>query len=149
MRSLKMGPALFVLLFATTAVDAAPFDVSSRQTIDLPPNVVQALRGEMVELLGNLQRVQSLSAEGKFIEAADLVDKTMGSNAMSNFTAAIRPDMFMPPAMRTLAQDLHRSASEWAVALRSFDRRQADSALANVIGSCSACHQGFQLRRTP
>lgn len=147
-------PVVAVLLAAAVAnpmraAAAGPFDISTRQTVDMPANVVQVLRGEMIDLLGNLQRAQTLSGEGKYFAAADLVDKTLGQSAMGRFGAGVRPSMFMPSAMQTLEQDLHRSATDWSRALRSSDRKQADTALAKLIGQCLGCHQSFQIRRMP
>ena len=150
---MRANKAIYVLttLLVSTALNcaAAPFDSSARQVVDMPLSAVQVLRGEMIDMLGNLQRAQALSAEGKFLDAADLVEKTMGQSAMGNHGAGIRPGMFMPPGMRALAQGLHRNASEWANALRTSDRRRAENALATVIGNCSGCHQSFQVRQLP
>lgn len=128
---------------------AAPFDITPRQVVEMPPEAMVVLRGEMVDMLSNLQKVQALSADGKHHEAADLVDRTMGITAMGNHATGVRPGMFMPPAMRALAQGLHRSASDWAAALRTGDRRRTEDALATVLGTCTGCHTSFQLRRQP
>ena len=150
MRAAKTVCAVTAVLLGTALSCAAePFDSSARQMVDMPPNAVQVLRGEMIDMLGNLQRAQALSAEGKFFDAADLVEKTMGQSAMGNHGAGIRPGMFMPPGMRALAQGMHRNASEWANALRTGDRRRAENALATLIGNCSGCHQSFQIRQLP
>lgn len=143
----KMALLLTSLLVSGTLAAAESFDITARQTVDMPANVVQVLRGEMVNLLRNLQMAQSLSAEGKYFEAADHVEKTMGISAMGGHAGGVRPGMHMPAEMRTLAQGLHRSASEWSQVLRGGDRKQAETAAARVIGNCVACHTSFQIRR--
>ena len=143
-----LRPLWLALPLVLAAGGAASFDIAPRKVIDMPPNVVVELRGEMVDLLDTLQRAQSLSGAGKYLEAADLVETTMGQQgAMRRHARGIVPAMFMPPEMRDLAQGMHRSASDWAVALRAGDRMRAESALGRVLGACSACHQGYQVRR--
>jgi len=146
MKRTLVGVGLCSLIAGTLA---APFDITPRQVVEMPAEVVVALRGEMVDLLTTLQRAQALSADGKHHEAADLVDRTMGIAAMGSHGAGVRPGAFMPPAMRSLAQGLHRSSSDWAAALRTGDRRRAEDALGTVLGTCTGCHTSFQLRRQP
>lgn len=143
-----LRPFWLALPLVLAAGGAVAFDIAPRQVVDMPPNVVAELRGEMVDFLDALQRAQSLSGAGKYFEAADLVDSTMGrSAAMKRFARGIQPSMFMPPEMRDLAQGLDRSANEWSLALRGGDRARAEAALARVLGTCSSCHQSFQVRR--
>jgi hypothetical protein len=143
-----LRPRWLALPLVLAAGGAAGFDIGPRQVVDMPPNVVVQLRGEMVDLLDTLQRAQSLSGANKYLEAADLVDSTMGRPAvMRRYARGIQPSMFMPPEMRDLSQALDRSANDWALALRGGDRARAETALARVLGTCSGCHQGFQVRR--
>lgn len=132
---------------AAPAPAAEPFDVSQRPPIDMPPHAVTALRGEMVDLLGAMRQIFTLSGEGKNVAAADLAERLMGRTAMAQHGGKVRPGMFMPPQMRAMAQMLHQNASDWSFALRTGDRLRADAAFAQVLGSCAGCHQSFQLRR--
>ena len=147
MKRYLAGLSLWALSLSSSL--AQPFDITPRQVVDMPANAATALRGEMVDMLGNLGKAQSLSAEGKYFEAAEHIEKTMGLSAMGNHGAGVRPGMFMPSGMRVMAQGLHKSASDWANAVRTLDRKQADAALTTVLGTCAVCHQSFQLRRLP
>ena len=151
MRHFVRSSLRFVHLIAASALSfsafaAEPFDISKRAMVDMPPQVGPVLRGEMVDLLGAARQVFALSADGKYIEAADLAEKLMGRSAMGQHAGNIRPGMFMPPEMRAMAQLMHQNSSDWAFALRTGDRQRADAAFAQVLGTCAGCHQSFQLR---
>lgn len=147
-KSLFRNSLLIALIgLSSSALMAEPFDVSKRSPIDMPPPVATALRGEMVDLLGAMRQVFALSGEGKNAEAADLAEKLLGRTAMGSHAGNVRPGMFMPPEMRAIAQMLHQNASDWSFALRIGDRQRADAAFAQVLGTCTGCHQSFQLRR--
>jgi hypothetical protein len=145
-RKLACSVALPALLVAGPAAAAEIFDIGKRQVVDMPPNVPPVLRGEMVTFLGVLRDVQSLSAQGKFAEAGDLVERQMGRSAMGQHAGGVRPGMFMPPAMHAIARSLHQLSSDWAVALKSGDRAKSDAAMAQVFGACAGCHQAFQIK---
>lgn len=145
-RKLACSLALPALLVAGTAAAAEIFDIGKRQVVDMPPNVPPVLRGEMVTFLGVLRDVQALSAQGKLAEAGDLVERQMGRSSMGQHAGGVRPGMFMPPAMHTMARSLHAVSSEWADALKGGDRAKADAASAQVLGTCAGCHQLFQIR---
>ena len=136
-----------ILSLSLPVFAAEPFDVRQRPAIDMPPPAGLVLRGEMVDLLGTMRQVFALTSEGKYNEAADLAERLMGRTAMGSHGGNFRPGMFMPPEMRALAQLLHQNASDWSLALRTGDRQRADTAFAQVLGTCAGCHQSFQLRR--
>lgn len=124
--------------------------LEGRVTIDMPPPVVATLRGEMVDMLISLQRVMGLMAENRFMEAGDVAENHLGRTAMMQHQTrgAMMPGMFMPQDMRHHAGELHRLGSELALALRmGNDRRRMDVALAQLLSTCTACHQTFQIRR--
>ena len=126
---------------------AAPaFDPTQRKMVDMPPNVPPVLRGEMVGFLGTLRQAVALSSEGKYGEAADLVEKEMGFSAMGRHAGGVRPGMFMPPEMHSMARFLHKASTDWSQALRTGDRAKADAAFAQVLGNCAGCHLSFQIR---
>lgn len=145
-RFLAAALLAFSCKLSTPAIAVDVFDVGARQAVDLPPQVAPVLRGEMVGLLGALREVFVLSADGRHLEAGELAERRIGLSAMGQHAGNVRPGQFMPPAMRALAQGLHRSGSEWAVALRTGDRARADAAFAGLLGTCQACHQEFRLK---
>jgi hypothetical protein len=143
-------PSLVIAIAAgiatPVAVAADPIDTTQRKNVDMPPNVPPVLRGEMVGFLGTMQQAVMLSSEGKFVEASDLVENEMGFSAMGRHAGGVRPGMFMPPEMHSMARFMHKASTGWSQALRIGDRARADAAFAQVLGTCAGCHATFQLR---
>lgn len=146
-RSAALLPFFCMLAYSVQAAEL--FDVSKRRTIDMPAPAVAALRGEMVSVVTGMQQVFVLSAEGKYAEAADLAENSIGQTAMTQHMATIRPGMFFSPEMRVIAQAMHQRGSDWSFALRTGDRKRADTAYAGLLGTCTACHQNFQAKALP
>ena len=90
--------------------------------------------------LGN----KSLSAEGCKEENAN-------KPAMSKLPASIHEmAKFMPPDMRKMGQNMHNSASDFAVEARKAsstgDVKAVLAALSRVTQSCNACHSSYRVR---
>jgi hypothetical protein len=149
-RSLHRVLPLVIVVAAGLSAAAAPaveaIDPTQRKMVDMPPNVPPVLRGEMVGFLGTMRQAVTLSSERKYAEAADLVEKEMGHSAMGRHAGGVRPGMFMPPEMHSMARFLHQASSDWSQALRTGDRAKSDATFAQVLGTCAGCHLNFQLR---
>lgn len=145
-RALSLAIVIAAGFAAAGAPAAEPIDTTQRKMVDMPPNVPPVLRGEMVGFLGTMRQAIALSSEGKYADASDLVEKEMGYSAMGRHAGGVRPGMFMPPEMHSMARFLHKASSEWATALRTGDRAKSDAAFAQVLGTCAGCHMSFQLR---
>ncbi len=119
----------------------------ARQFVDMPPAARTELRAEMLDFQTALYQIVDALAVGKFADAADTAETTIGVSAMGRHRTApmnARPGMYMPNDMHMIARNMHVAGSELARTARSGDLARALGALQPVMGACVACHRSYR-----
>ncbi len=83
-------------------------------------------------------QVQGMLAEGQLQEAADLVEPTMGRTERGS-QQGIKgggPGLYMPVPMRSLAWNMHETASEFAETASKGGVKESYKALQKLQSSC-------------
>ncbi|HMM47651.1 MAG TPA: hypothetical protein PKC12_06695 [Thiobacillaceae bacterium] len=135
------------LLAASVALPVAAND--QRQLAPLPEPAQQTLRQEMLDNLIALNEIVALLAEDKLPAAGEIAETRLGRSAMGKNAALpveARPGPQMPRAMHAVAIDGHLAASAFAEAATAGDRPLAMRRLADVTGTCVACHAAYRIR---
>ena len=124
---------------------AAPAD--TRTAVAFPPPMKAETLANMRDHLLALQEIQQALAAGRFDEAAGIAEKRLGMSSLQRH-GAHDVGRFMPEGMREAGTQMHRSASRFAAAATdaavSNDVKPALAALAQVTGSCVACHAAYR-----
>ncbi len=113
--------------------------------VEMPAKTQQIVRHGMLNNLSTLTQILGFLAEGKLNEAADIAEKKMG-NRMRGKHGGSGPGQFMPPAMRTFAWNLRRSATDFAQIAKKGDIKPAYAALQQVTATCVTCHAVYRIR---
>jgi len=120
-----------------------------RVAVTFPADLRTHTLANMRDHLLALQEIQAALASGKFELAADIAEQQLG---MSSLTAhgAHEVARYMPLGMQQAGSAMHRSASRFSTAALDAgvtnDIKPALAALAEVTGSCVACHAGYRLQ---
>lgn len=116
--------------------------------VPMPPEQKAILREQMKQFLVIQMQVQGLLAEGKLHEAADLVESTMGRTERGSHkgTKGGGPGLYMPVAMRSLAWNMHETASQFAETARKGNVKESYKALQTLQSSCVSCHLSYTTR---
>lgn len=119
----------------------------TRMLVSMAPEAVELLRLQMREHLVAIYGILGAVAEGKTTDAADMAETQLGLSSMGRFRGnPFAPGWHMPVAMHAVANQSHKQATDWAVALRSGDRAKADAAFSTYMSSCIACHAAYRVR---
>jgi hypothetical protein len=176
--AMKNWKYAIVALLASAGTQAAPpiLGASSpmppaggaRQLVKYPPDVKAHTLANMRGHLEAVGAIMDAMATGKYDQAADIADARLGMNSpgaagcrphaaagMAGMMASDGAHMdhmmsrFMPPGMRELGQNMHRSANTFAAAAReaakSGNAAPAMAALSTVLHNCAACHARYRL----
>lgn len=127
----------------------SPSQQDGRQMVAFPEGLAEHTRANMRDHLLAVQEITAYLAEGKYDSAAETAEKRLGMSSLPSH-GAHEVAKYMPSAMAAVGSDMHRSASEFALAAQNADAtgdvKPALAALAKVQGQCVACHAGFMLK---
>jgi hypothetical protein len=102
----------------------------------------------MRDHLLSLQEIDIALSRDDFDKAASIAENRLGMSSLELHGAAhIAP--YMPQGMQDIGTQMHRAASQFAVAAQnasvSNDLRPALAALGTVMQQCVACHAAYRL----
>lgn len=125
----------------------APTD--TRPLVQLPEPMRLHMLSNMRDHLLALQQIQDALANERFDAAAQIAEQRLGMTALELHGAHdLAP--YMPAPMRKIGSDMHRAASQFAIAAgdaaASGDVKPALAALADLTAQCVACHEGFRVQ---
>lgn len=144
MKRQQLAIASILLLAGSTAVCAQ----DTRQKVDLPPMMQQHMLGNMRDHLLAITEIQEALAAGAFDRAADIAETRIGMSSLDSHGAShMAPHM--PQGMRDIGTQMHRAASQFAVAAQEAavtgETRRAVGGLAAVTRQCVACHAAYRV----
>lgn len=123
-----------------------------RQRVLYPRELYEASLRNMREHLRAIHRVQQLSAEGRFSEAASAADRGLGVGHNHGPEGTSAESAYMPEDMLALGRSMHASALNLSTVLREAevtdDLQSVFQALSEVTANCVACHDAFRLEAT-
>lgn len=121
-----------------------------RTAVAFPAEMREHTLANMRDHLLALHEIQSALAGGGFDAAAEVAERRLGMSSLA-LHGAHEVARFMPPGMQDAGTAMHRGASRFSVIARdgavTGDLKPALSALAELTGTCVACHAGFRLSR--
>lgn len=120
-----------------------------RELVKMPSPARLAMRAEMRERMIALDTVMQLMSAGKVKEAGELALLRLGVpvwGGHAKLPRPARPEQYMPEAMRRMALEGFRAASDFATVARTGDRETAFAMLPMLTGSCANCHQSYRIR---
>jgi len=120
----------------------------ARQLVNLPEPMRVHMIANMRDHLVSLKEINIALSQNDFDKAANIAEKRLGMSSLEVHGAAhIAP--YMPRAMQEIGTQMHRAASQFAVAAQnvgvSDDLRPALAALGAVMQQCVACHAAYRL----
>jgi hypothetical protein len=134
---------------ARTAPSAGHAAADQRVAVKFPAELRTHTLANMRDHLLALQEIQAALASGKFDRASTIAEERLG---MPSLTAhgAHEVAKYMPQGMQDVGSAMHRSASRFGRAALDAsvtnDVKPALAALAEVTGTCVACHAGYRLQ---
>jgi len=134
---------LLALTFSTVAISAGAED--HRELVELPEMMQRHMMGNMRDHLAAIHEIQSLLAEEKLDEAADIAESRLGMSSLEAH-GAHHMAKFMPEGMRQAGTAMHHAASRFARVVQEGEVQPALRALADVTAACMACHAGYRIR---
>jgi len=130
----------------------APGGDDPRQLVKLPPMMQEHMLGNMRDHLVTLNGVIGDVAEGKFDEAAKLVEARLGMSSLGLHGAAHMAP-YMPKPMQDAGTAMHHAASRLAIELQNAgvspsveSLRKVNGALHEVTSACTGCHASYRIR---
>lgn len=120
-----------------------------RVLVPMPWQARVAMRAEMRERTVALDEIMKLLVAGKVEEAGETALFRLGVPVWGNhqkLPKPAQPEQYMPEAMRIMALDGYRAASDFATVARTGDRATAFAMLPMLTGSCARCHESYRIR---
>jgi len=131
---------------------APPAGDDPRQLVRLPPMMQEHMLGNMRDHLVTLNEVIGNVADGKFDEAAKLIEARLGMSSLGLHGAAHMAP-YMPKPMQDAGTGMHRAASRLAIVLQDAGvtpnaeaLRKVSGALYEVTSACTGCHASYRIR---
>jgi len=123
---------------------------AERQSAELPGHVSKHLMATMRNNLESLADITHFLAESKYIEAADMAEKNLGTSSMEiHFKKFV--GKYLPKGMRKISQQMHKASSDFAATARESEKdgdvNKAFAALSQVMNQCVACHDLYKINR--
>lgn len=119
-----------------------------RLPVRFPGPLKEHTLANMRDHLLALQEIQAALGAAHYDHAADLAEQRLGMSSLP-LHGAHEVAKYMPEGMRAAGTAMHRSASRFAIAAKDVaatgEVRGAVSALAELTGTCVACHAAFRL----
>ncbi len=123
-----------------------------RQLVKLPEMMQEHMLGNMRDHLVTLNGVIGDVAEGKFDDAAKLIEARLGMSSLGLHGAAQMAPYF-PKPMQDAGTAMHRAASRLAIVLQDAGvtpnaqaLRKVNGALHEVTSACIGCHASYRIR---
>lgn len=127
---------------------AAPAD-DKRVVVEFPEPMRTHTLSNMRDHLQALSEIQAALGAGEFDRAADIAEQRLGMSSLKSH-GAHDVARYMPTGMQAAGEAMHRSASRFAIASQNSaatgELKPTLTALAQLTGTCVACHAGYRLR---
>jgi len=120
-----------------------------RELVPMPWQARVAMRAEMRERTVALDEIMKLLVAGKVEDAGETALFRLGVpvwGSHQKLPKPAQPEQYMPDAMRTMALEGYRAASDFATVARTGDRATAFAMLPMLTGSCARCHESYRIR---
>jgi len=145
---MKYEITIIGILLAVLASNSVADDKDSRQFVELPPPMRQHMLTNMRDHLTAISEIQQALASGNFDQAADIAESRLGMSSLDSHGAS-HMAAFMPKEMQAIGTEMHRAASQFAVAAQESavngDIKPAIAGLAKITQRCVACHAAFRV----
>ena len=130
--------------FAADRVHVPAKTQDTRLAVDFPEGIKQAMLERMRRNLSDIHEIQKALAESDYERAADVAENSLGVSSLGPHNARQAP--YMPEAMQHLGMEMHRASSRVARAAQEADTTKALRGLAEVTGTCVACHALYRAK---
>lgn len=126
---------------------ALPAD--TRVAVEYPPAMKEHTLTSMRDHLLAISQIQEALGNGQYDRAAEIAETRLGQTALKAHNAN-ENSKFMPKGMQDIGNQMHRSASKFAVEIQNSgatgDLKPALLALSKTTQACVACHAGYKLK---
>ncbi len=123
-----------------------------RELIELPAPMQDHMMANMRDHLLALNEILGHLADGNAGEAAQVAEKRLGVSSLDSHGASHMAP-FMPEPMRQFGTQMHRFASQFAIAATEAEvedtaasQRRIYAALRDITTNCNACHSAYKIR---
>jgi hypothetical protein len=126
--------------------DAPSMDM--RVAVEYPPAMKEHTLTSMRDHLLAISQIQEAMGDGQYDKAAEIAETRLGQTALKTHNAYVN-SKFMPRGMQDIGNQMHRSASKFAIEVQNSgatgDVKPALIALSKTTQACVACHAGYKL----
>lgn len=120
-----------------------------RVAVEYPPAMKEHTLTSMRDHLLAINQIQEAMGNGQYDKAAQIAETHLGQTALKTHNA-YENSKFMPKGMQDIGNQMHRSASKFAIEVQNSgatgDTKQALLALSKKTQACVACHSGYRLK---
>ena len=116
----------------------------TRQTVDFPEPIKQAMLDRMRRNLSDINEIHRALADNDFKRTAEVAEFSLGLSSLGPHNARQAP--YMPAAMQHMGMAMHRASSRLAVVAQEEDLVKAVDGLAQVTGLCVGCHAVYRAK---
>jgi hypothetical protein len=120
-----------------------------REMVLFPEEMRRQTLANMRDHLLALQQIQEALGQEKFDAAADVAEERLGMTSL-RLHGAHEVGRYMPPGMQEIGGNMHRAASQLAVAAKNAsvtgDVKPALVAYSRVMQQCVACHSSYRVQ---
>jgi hypothetical protein len=126
-----------------------PVRVDERRMVEFPGVMQDHLLANMRDHLLAISEIQEAMGLGNYDKATQIAEERLGQSSLKTH-GAYENSKFMPQAMQELGNQMHRSASQFAIELQNAsatgDVKPALLALSHTTQACVSCHAGFRIK---
>lgn len=116
----------------------------TRQIIEFPEGIKQAMLERMRRNLSDVHEIQKALAESNFDRVAEVAEFSLGLSSLGPHNARQAP--YMPPEMQRFGHEMHSASSRVASAAQEADVAKTLEALSRVTGLCVGCHAIYRAK---
>ena len=121
----------------------------ARVAVEYPPAMKEHTLTSMRDHLLAISQIQEAMGNGQYDKAAQIAETRLGQTALKTHNA-YENSKFMPKGMQDIGNQMHRSASKFAIEVQNSgatgDVKPALIALSKTTQACVACHAGYKLK---
>jgi hypothetical protein len=121
----------------------------TRVEVEYSPAMKEHTLTSMRDHLLAISQIQEAMGSGEYDKAAQIAETRLGQTALKTHNA-YENSKFMPKGMQDIGNQMHRSASKFAIEVQNSgatgDVKPALIALSKTTQACVACHAGYKLK---
>ena len=138
-------PELFFVALAACLVAKPASSSDSRLLVELPKMMQEHMLSNMRDHLAALNEILIHLRNGELEKASTTAEFRLGVSSLESHGAS-HMAKFMPEEMRQIGNEMHRSASQFALVAEEGEVLEAYKALSNITSACVACHAGYRVK---